>query len=224
MHNSLSLNLLYLKMRKRHGHLKWWPGDTRFEIIVGAILTQQTTWKNVEKAITNLKHANCMAIGKISSMPKKDLESMVRPAGYFRQKAARLQNLCRFIEKNHGTLENFLSLDIAELREELLAQKGIGNETCDSIMLYAAGKPVFVIDAYTKRIISRLYGTAESMDYKELQSIFEEQLGPQASLYNDFHAQFVELGKRNCRKTNPLCDSCPLNKYCRHYAEMLHHA
>ncbi len=148
-------------------------------------------------------------------MPRKRLESLIRPSGYFRQKAERLQLLCRFIKQDYGNVGAFLSLSKGNLKNALLAQNGIGNETCDSIMLYAADKPVFVVDAYTKRICARVFGLADGMGYGELQSILKENSGNSIRLLKDMHAQFVEIGKNYC-KNKPLCSSCPLNKICRY--------
>lgn len=212
--DSRALMRLYTLSRKRFGFLDWWPGGSPFEVIVGAVLTQQTSWKNVEKAIGALKGAGMLNLGSICSMKTEELEKLIRPSGYYRQKARRLKGLCMHIRRRHSTLEAFLSQDAHELREELLSMNGIGRETADSILLYAANKPIFVIDAYTKRILSRVFGLNAEADYSEFQELFHDKIRPNARLYNDMHAQFVEIGKNYCRKAEPLCAACPLKGIC----------
>ncbi len=207
--------VIYKKLRKHFGFLNWWPGDTPFEIFVGAILTQQTTWKNVEKAIAGLKSADSLDIRKIARMPARRLQSLIRPSGYYRQKAKRLKGLCNAIIREHGSLEGLFSIQKDRLRRLLLSYNGIGNETADSIVLYAANKPEFVIDSYTKRAMSRINPNIdENIGYVKLKSYFEERIGSNLRLYKDFHAQFVELGKSYCKKTKPLCGGCPLRNMC----------
>ena len=207
--------LVYKRLRKHFGFRDWWPGDSDFEVVVGALLTQQTTWKNVEKAIANLKAANSLSIDSIAAMDIRKLERLIRPSGYYRQKAGRLRDLCIKIKKRHGSLENLLELEKDELRKELLSYNGIGKETADSIILYAAEKPTFVIDAYTKRAMHRINpAIGAEIGYEELRGYFEERIENKAELYNDFHAQFVELGKRYCTSTKPLCTECPLKGVC----------
>lgn len=178
------------------------------------MLTQQTTWTNVEKAIANLKKDNALSLDAIAGMRRRRLEAAIRPSGYFRQKAARLREFCRLIREKHGSLDGMLALGPEELREALMSANGIGKETCDSIMLYAAGKPVFVIDAYTKRIVTRVFGLADEPDYDALQAAFQNAMKPDITLYKDMHAQLVELAKRHCRKRDPLCASCPALAMC----------
>lgn len=208
---------VYKKLRRRFGFLNWWPGDTPFEIFIGAILTQQTSWKNVEKAITNIKKANCMSLDCIAETDLRKLEQLVKPAGYYHQKAARLKSITSSIYKEYGSLDKLFELSKDELRNKLLSYKGIGKETADSIILYAAGKPIFVIDAYTKRIMHRVEGTPLSISYDELQEYFENSVKNDLMLYKDMHAQFVELGKQFCKK-EPLCNECPLKYICRYGA------
>lgn len=209
--------LIYSALRAHFGFLNWWPGDSQFEIFVGAVLTQQTTWKNVEKAIANLKSADSLSITKIARIPIRDLQKLIRPSGYYRQKSRRLKGLCRSILKDHGSLENMLKLGKERLRTVLLSYNGIGRETADSIILYAAQKPVFVIDAYTKRAMHRINPRIrDNIDYDELRGYFEQRIEKRVRLYKDFHAQFVELGKNYCRSKNPRCESCPLHSMC-HY-------
>jgi len=211
----LELKELYKKLRDNFGYLNWWPGDTKVEIVVGAILTQNTAWKNVEKAIKNLKERKMLSLERLAGARLEELEDAVRPSGFYKQKAKRLSNLFKYIKANYSTLEKFFDKDKDELRNELLDLNGIGNETADSIILYAAEKPTFVIDAYTKRIMHRVYGIEEEIEYNKLKGYFESRLRPDLELYKDFHAQFVELGKRFCKK-KPLCKECPLNDYCRY--------
>ncbi len=211
--NKAMLMRLYSSLRKRFGYLDWWPGETRDEMIIGAILTQNTSWKNVEKAIARLKGNGLLELSKLSSANIGMIEQSIMPSGFYRQKACRLKGLAAYITSNYKNLDDFFSSETQELRKELLSLDGIGNETADSIILYAAGKPVFVIDAYTKRIMKRVYGIDENMEYEELQKLFMNALGDDAPLYNDFHAQLVELGKNYCRK-KPLCAGCPARKLC----------
>ncbi|MGI0100584.1 MAG: endonuclease III domain-containing protein [Candidatus Micrarchaeaceae archaeon] len=206
---------IYKTLRRHFGFRDWWPGDSQFEVFVGAILTQQTTWGNVEKAILNLKRHNALDMGKIAKMPVRELQGLVRPSGYYRQKARRLKSICRSITKEHGSLSAMLELDKEELRRTLLSYNGIGMETADSIILYAAQKPIFVIDAYTKRAMHRIDpNISEGIEYDDLRAYFESSIKRDVTLYKDFHAQFVELGKSYCRKSKPLCHKCPVRKSC----------
>ncbi|MFP3288988.1 MAG: endonuclease III domain-containing protein [Candidatus Micrarchaeota archaeon] len=216
----LELTELYKKLRDNFGYLNWWPGDTKVEIVVGAILTQNTAWKNVEKAIKNLKERKMLSLERLAGAKLEELEDAIRPSGFYKQKAKRLSNLFKYIKANYSTLEKFFDKDKDELRNELLNLNGIGNETADSIILYAAEKPTFVIDAYTKRIMHRVYGIEEEIEYNKLKEYFESRLRPDLELYKDFHAQFVELGKRFCKK-KPLCDECPLKDYCRYASKKI---
>ena len=216
----LELEELYKKLRDNFGYLNWWPGDTKVEIVVGAILTQNTAWKNVEKAIKNLKERKMLSLERLTSAKPKELEEAIRPSGFYKQKAKRLSNLFKYIKANYSTLEGFFDKDKNELRNELLNLNGIGNETADSIVLYAAEKPTFVIDAYTRRIMNRVYGIDEGIEYNKLKEYFESRLRSDLELYKDFHAQFVELGKRFCKK-KPLCDECPIRDYCRYASKKI---
>lgn len=208
----LELIDFYKVLNSRFGFLNWWPADSREEVVVGAILTQQASWKNVEKAIANLKSADMISVEKLAKTDLGKLERLVKPSGFYKQKARRLKSLMKYVYENYASFENLFNKNVEELRKELLEQNGIGKETADSIVLYAAGKPVFVIDAYTKRIVERVYGL--KMDYDDLQNFMENKIERNTVLYKDFHAQFVELGKNYCR-TKPLCDDCPLNVFCK---------
>ncbi len=195
---------VYNKLLEYFGRQNWWPTiskNRRFEIIVGAILTQNTSWRNVEKAIKNLNDANLISAKKLSKVNTKKLASLIKSAGYYNQKAERLKIIAKFLLKNKNPT-----------REELLDVKGIGPETADSILLYAFNKPVFVIDAYTKRIMQRLGYKQES--YEELQRLFESSLPKNYRLFNEYHALLVELGKHYCNK-KPVCKNCPIKDLCK---------
>lgn len=194
------------------GPQHWWPGDSPFEITVGAILTQNTNWTNVEKAIANLKEAGLLSYAGLSSLPVFALAELIRPAGYFNVKALRLQNFLRMVELQYAGDFNSMLADQTELlRQRLLSVKGIGPETADSILLYAANRPVFVIDAYTHRILCRHNIVDEDADYHGMQSLFEDALPADQALFNEFHALIVKTGKEFCRKKNPRCRLCPLD-------------
>jgi endonuclease III related protein len=201
---------IYEAQHAHFGHRNWWPGDTPFEVCVGAVLTQNTAWKNVAKAIANLKAAACLDLVTMFRLSHDELATLIRPAGYFNVKAVRLRNfLAHVVERHEADLEAFLSLPMETLREELLSVKGVGKETADSIILYAAGKPIFVVDAYTKRVLER-HGLMEPRSsYDAVQDLFHGALPSDVDLYNDFHAQFVAVGHHFCKK-NPRCEACPL--------------
>jgi len=199
-----------------YGPRDWWPGETPFEVCVGAILTQNTNWGNVEKAIANLKGADCLSIEKIAALEPAELAALIRPSGYFTVKADRLQTFARFLQQGYkGTLEQLFGIPWQLARIELLSVRGIGPETADSILLYAGGKPSFVVDAYTRRIFSRLGLVHAQISPAELREFFMEQLPADAALFNEYHALIVELGKNICRPT-PRCAGCCLLKGCKH--------
>lgn len=203
----------YQRLLKHFGPQHWWPGETQLEIIVGAILTQNTAWINVEKAISSLKASGCLQFEKLLKLKRRRLEQLIRPSGFFRQKAERLQDFLRFVGKKYqGNLTALFQQETPVLRQELLAQKGIGPETADSILLYAAGKPVFVVDAYTKRI-GRRWRIFETEDYSAIQNFFQDHLPRRTKLYNEWHALIVALGKNFC-KPKPLCAPCPVKEFC----------
>jgi endonuclease-3 related protein len=202
---------LYRRLYRHYGDLQWWPGDSPLEISVGAILTQNTAWTNVEKAIQRLKEARSLSVRALSRLPHKKLARLIQPAGYFNVKARRLKNFLSFLQHRYGgSLRKMFKQDSLRLREELLSVNGIGPETADSILLYAGEKPIFVIDAYTKRIFSRHGVLSYEKSYDELQELFMRQLPRSVTLYNQYHGMFVNIGKDFCRK-RPLCASCPLN-------------
>jgi endonuclease III related protein len=196
---------------ERFGQQHWWPGDGPFEMMVGAVLTQNTSWTNVEKAILNLKNMNLLTVDGIHEVSNEKLAECIRPAGYFNIKAVRLKNLVNMlVERYEGDISGLLGENTDVQREALLSVKGIGPETADSIILYAAKRPVFVIDAYTYRILNRHNMADEQVTYDEMQELFMSNLEPDHELYNEFHALIVKTGKLYCRKT-PRCDECPLN-------------
>ena len=201
---------IYTRLYERYGPQHWWPGETPFEIIVGAILTQNTNWKNVEKAITNLKNAGCLTPEKLNGLPIGELAELIRPAGYFNVKAQRLKHFLDWLfEKHDGRLDSLEPLVQSALREQLLAVKGIGPETADSICLYAFEKPIFVVDTYTARIFGR-HGMIEAPSgYEQIQEMFHGDLEHDAALFNEFHALIVQVGKEYC-KPKPACEGCPL--------------
>jgi endonuclease-3 related protein len=211
------MNLLeiYEKLLDAFGKQNWWPADDIFEVIVGAILTQQASWRNVEKTIKNLKEHKVLNPEGLHRLDVKKLEELIRPSGFYRVKARRLKSFVDFLfEKYDGRLEKLFSLSMKELRKELLSINGIGNETADSILLYSAGKPSFVVDAYTIRIFSRL-GLLKEKEYDRVKEFFENNLPREVELYKEYHALIVELGKNVC-KTKPKCFLCPLDKWCNY--------
>jgi len=209
----------YRRLRARFGYRNWWPADSPFEVCVGAILTQNTAWRNVVKAIANLKAASALDSFTIYDLAQADLAEMIRPCGYFNVKAARLKNLVRHVmEKHAGDLDEMFALPQEALRRELLLINGVGKETADSILLYAANKPVFVVDAYTKRVLFRHGMLQGKQDYDSMQEFFHRGLERDLDLFKDFHAQFVAVGHTYC-KTKPLCTECPLDGLPRHGAE-----
>lgn len=195
------------------GPQDWWPGETTLEIMVGAVLTQNTNWANVEKAIHNLKEHGLLSVEVLEGIPPDELAKEIRPAGYFNIKAKRLKNLVRFlIERYEGSVEELAGEETGNLREQLLAVNGIGPETADSILLYSLERPVFVVDGYTYRILLRHGMADDQMDYHELQGMFMDNLPEDVHLFNEFHALIVRTGKEYCKK-RPLCRDCPLGHW-----------
>jgi endonuclease-3 related protein len=204
------LSLIYEILRARFGHLDWWPGDSPFEIIVGAILTQNTAWKNVEKAIAKLKQEKTLSVSAMRRIPLFRLAELIRSSGYFNQKAIKLKTFVAFLDEHYGgSISRMAKAPIEELRPRLLGIRGIGPETADSILLYALNKPIFVIDAYTKRILYRHFYFDKEPTYHEAQELFENNLPPDLELFNDFHGQIVAVGHHYCKPT-PKCEGCPL--------------
>jgi endonuclease III related protein len=208
------LDEYYNALFTHFGPQHWWPGKTPFEVIAGAILTQNTSWANVEKAIANLRGAKLLSPGAIEKASLRKLERLVRPSGYFRQKARRLKAFCDFLRAEfRGSLRHMFAAPTIILREKLLGVYGIGPETADSILLYAAGHPVFVVDAYTKRLLARHGWADEKTKYEDIRWAFERQFPGDARRFNEFHALIVNTGKRFCRRGEPLCELCPLGSY-----------
>ncbi|MDP8212294.1 MAG: endonuclease III domain-containing protein [Candidatus Zapsychrus exili] len=204
------LSNIYKSLYAAFGKQHWWPGKTKFEVIVGAILTQNTNWSNVERAINNLRKAKLLTISSLSDIPHKKLAVLIRPAGYFNVKAVRLKNFVDFLYLEYkGSLKKMESESLDVLRERLLSVNGIGPETADSILLYAFNKPIFVVDAYTKRIFSRHKVINKNDDYKKVQDIFMSNLSHDVKIFNEYHALVVRLAKEHC-KTKPSCENCPL--------------
>jgi endonuclease-3 related protein len=204
------LESIYPILVKQFGHRGWWPGDTPFEVILGAILTQNTAWSNVEKALTNLKKAKVFSIKRLREIPESELASLIRPSGYFNQKAKKIKSIIAFLDANYGgSIARMKKAPLERLRTELLEVSGIGPETADSILLYALDKKVFVVDAYTRRIFARHYYFDPDPSYDEVQERFEREAPDDLDWYNDFHAQIVAVGNRYC-KPKPQCEGCPL--------------
>jgi endonuclease III related protein len=203
---------LYERLLAHFGPQHWWPGESPFEVMVGAVLTQNINWQNVNAALANLKAEGLLSFAALEALPVEILAEKIRPAGYYRLKAGRLRNLLAFFRAEYdGDLDAFFSDRLPEVREKLLAVKGIGPETADSILLYAAAKPVFVVDAYTHRILARHGLIFEEAGYHDIQELFMASLPEEVALFNEYHALLVRLGKERCRKSTPLCEGCPLD-------------
>ena len=233
----------YVALQKAYGRQHWWPARSRFEVILGAFLTQNTAWQNVELALRNLRRARGLSMDAIRHTPERKLARLIRPSGYFRQKAKRIKSFVRFLDAEcHGSLEQLLAASpgtsIEKLRDRLLDLHGIGPETADSILLYAGNHPVFVVDAYTRRILSRHGLISANANYDEVQALVESAMaarplplaeeknlghgrsrmsrmkrGDLAQHYNEFHGLLVELGKEHCHKSQPDCAGCPLKRF-----------
>lgn len=207
------LDEMFNLMFNHFGPQNWWPAESELEMMVGAVLTQNTAWKNVDRAIDNLKKENLFSIDRLISLSLPELAEKIRPAGYFNIKAGRLMNMIHFIvERYNGDIVSLLSEETMELRKGLLSVKGIGPETADSIVLYAAQRPVFVIDTYTHRILTRHGFVDEQSNYYDLQELFMDNLPDDVKFFNEFHALIVMTGKNYCRK-KPMCNKCPLEAW-----------
>ena len=203
---------IYDQLFEHFGPQSWWPGETKLEICVGTILTQNTAWSNVEKAISRLKKENYMELDRLKEIKIKKLASLIKSSGYFNVKAERLKSFINYFTNHHrGNFKNLFKGKLEDIRHSLLSVNGIGPETADSMLLYAGGIPVFVVDSYTKRIFSRLKLTDKKATYDELQSFFMKNLPGKTTLYNEYHALIVMLGKHYC-KPKPVCGPCPLKK------------
>ncbi len=210
------LQAVYARLYAHFGPQHWWPqSDGAFEIVVGAILTQNTAWTNVEKALANLKRARLLDPARLQRARPARIARLIRPAGYFNRKAKKLKAFAAFLFRRHGgELARLFGRDADALRAELLAVYGIGAETADSIILYAAHRPIFVVDAYTRRICARLGWSREDVAYADLQRLFMDQLPRATQLFNEYHALLVALGKQFCLKREPRCELCPLREIC----------
>jgi len=205
------LNSIYRKLYSCFGPQYWWPAETPFEVMVGAIFTQNTSWLNVEKALDNLKKKRLLKPDRLYRISHKRLAALIKPAGYYNVKAKRLKSFLGFFMKHYQGNYRKMSLGHTQaLRQELLSVNGIGPETADSILLYALGKPIFVVDAYTKRIFTRHNFIPEGVDYQETQNLFMRNLKKRVKLFNEYHALLVKLGKEFCLKNKPRCQVCPL--------------
>lgn len=205
---------MYSTLLDHFGPQSWWPGESSFEMVVGAVLTQNTNWKNVSKAIENLRKAGLLQLDLLVALSPTELASYIRPAGYYNLKAKRLLNLLRMIVNEYdGDLNNLLDDELESARQNLLQVNGIGEETADSILLYAGGQPIFVVDAYTHRVFSRHNLLEEETSYQEIQERFMDNLPADTALFNEYHALIVKVAKEFCKKKEPLCQYCPLQNY-----------
>jgi endonuclease-3 related protein len=204
---SVRLTAIYETLLARYGDLRWWPAETPFEVMAGAVLTQNTAWSNVEKAIANLRGK--LAPEMIAGMPIEELAGLIRPAGFFNQKAAYLKSVTGWFSGYGFDVSSVKRQPLAKLRAELLSVKGVGRETADSILLYAFGFPTFVVDAYTFRLCER-YPLDAGKSYEEVKAFFEDSLPRDAIIYNNFHALVVINAKEHCKKKTPICGGCPL--------------
>jgi endonuclease-3 related protein len=205
------LSEVYERLASAFGPQHWWPGESPFEIMVGAVLVQNTAWRNVERAIAKLRDAGVMQPRAMYALPEAELAELIRPAGYFQVKCRRLRNLLKYvIDRHDGSLETMFRTGVATLRDELLAIHGIGPETADAILLYAGGLPTFVVDTYTHRVLARHGWIEYDAVYHDIKEYFESDLPADAKLYNEYHALLVRVGKDFCRRTLPNCTACPL--------------
>ena len=204
----------YQALLRHFGPQRWCPGNTRFEIIVGAILTQNTAWTNVEKAIARLKAAGALAVAPMEKLSSAGLAELIRSSGYYRQKAKKLKAFLEYLRRRYGgSLGRMFRTPTRQLRQELLDIHGIGDETADSILLYGGGRPIFVVDAYTRRILWRHGLIDPSASYQDIQDLFQREIPPDPPVYNEFHALLVRTGKQHCLRSAPLCQGCPLDRF-----------
>jgi endonuclease-3 related protein len=209
-----NLRTYYEALLAAYGPQHWWPGRTAFEVIVGAILTQNASWSNVEIAIRNLRREKLLTPRALEKVSSARLARLIRSSGYFRQKAKKLKCFVRFLRREHGgSLARMFRTSTAALREKLLGVHGVGPETADSILLYAGGHPVFVVDAYTRRMLERHQRATPRQGYEEIRQLFERSIPSDPPLYNEFHALIVRTGKEHCRTRNPRCGECPLHAF-----------
>ncbi|MCK5681435.1 hypothetical protein KAI46_11560, partial [bacterium] len=212
---NFSLTDVYETLLTAFGPQHWWPAKGPEEMIIGALLTQNTTWNNVEKALSNLRKNKLLSFSAILCTTISQLEERIRPSGYFRQKSQRLMGLAEAIV-NTGGLQQLKTMATPKLREWFLNRKGVGPETADSILLYAFNRPTFIIDTYTLRVCKRHQWLQDSDDYTSAQEMFMQKLPEDVAIYNEFHALLVQIGKNFCRANNPLCHKCPLGEFLDH--------
>jgi len=204
---------IYRLLFAEFGTQNWWPADSKLEVIIGAILTQAVSWKNVEKAIVALKEQGYISVERLKNIKETELAQLIKPAGYYNMKARKLKEFITFLsEKYENSLDKMFTVELSNLRKELLGVYGIGPETADSILLYAGEYPVFVVDNYTRRIFCRLGFVKKDIKYLKLQSFIENNLVHNVNIYNEYHALLVELAKNYCTKKEPDCQGCPLCK------------
>lgn len=209
------LLVIYRSLLAAYGPQDWWPGESALEVMVGAVLAQNTAWRNVERAIGNIKNAGLLSFSGLLCLPLQELEQLLRPAGTYRLKARRLRALVDYLGRAHGgDPAGLAGGEMEAVRAALLATPGIGPETADSILLYAAGRPTFVIDAYTRRLLERLGLAGERASYESLRALFMAHLPASTVLFNEYHALIVRHGKERCRRRRPLCPGCPLLSFC----------
>jgi endonuclease III related protein len=202
---------VYERLLAAFGPQHWWPGDSPFEVLVGAVLVQNTAWRNVERAIVNLREAGVMEPRALYGLSPEELAELIRPAGYYQVKSRRLRNLLKLVVDDYGgSLDAMFRTNLATLREQLLEVHGIGPETADAILLYAGGLPTFVVDTYSLRILARHGWIGYDADYHQIKDNFESALPADAQLYNEYHALLVRVGKDFCKRTAPKCEACPL--------------
>ncbi|MEZ4599797.1 MAG: endonuclease III domain-containing protein [Syntrophotaleaceae bacterium] len=215
-----SLIEIFNRLADHFGPLHWWPAETPFEVAVGAILTQNTNWRNVEMAVAALKKAGILSVAGLLEVERQRLEELIRSAGFFRQKAERLQLFAAYLQRNYGgDLTALLEGPLAEVRRELLTLKGVGPETADSILLYAGERPSFVVDAYTRRLFNRLGLLTGEEKYEDIRALFMDCLPHSCELFNEFHALIVEECKNYCR-VQPICAACPLQSICEYDSKL----
>lgn len=208
---SVPLTEIYRRLYEHFGPQHWWPAETPFEVLVGAVLVQNTAWSNVEKVMAALREEGIRDVAALDRLAEEELHELIRPVGYFRIKGRRLKNLLSYVLRRHGgSLRYMFQTPCDRLRRELLEINGIGPETADSILLYAGNLPTFVVDAYTLRVFARHRWVEPDADYHQLKSLFEDALEADAALYNEYHALLVRLGKDYCNKRRPKCQGCPL--------------
>jgi endonuclease-3 related protein len=219
----VTLPVMYRRLLRVLGPQGWWPAESPFEMMVGAILTQGTSWHNVEQAISRLKRAKLLSSRALLAHPKAQLERVIQPAGFFREKARRLRVLARWLQvRSGGRMAPLFATPWPRLRRELLALHGIGPETADAILLYGGAAPVFVVDAYTRRILRRHRLIGPRAAYADIQALAMRSVRPSTTVYNEFHALLIVVGKRWCHRRNPKCTDCPLGDW-PHTREVVDH-